>query len=147
MERREFIHRSSGAAALGLAAASGLVPGQAAAQAGAGWNKTAFEAKSLADAVKALGGGTATESKNLVLAAEGLGKHKTLSQLTAIISILLLVAHPQWGAFGKLFAGEVAGQPWIWWLAGGAKWLAVGLTIVSGGTYLWRNRHVYLSDC
>ena len=58
MERREFIHRSSGAAALGLAAASGLVPGQAAAQAGAGWNKTAFEAKSLADAVKALGGGT-----------------------------------------------------------------------------------------
>lgn len=86
-------------------------------------------------------------SKNLVLAAEGLGKHKTLSQLTAIISILLLVAHPQWGAFGKLFAGEVAGQPWIWWLAGGAKWLAVGLTIVSGGTYLWRNRQVYLSDC
>ena len=86
-------------------------------------------------------------SKNLVLAAEGLGKHKTLSQLTAIISILILLAHPQWGAFGKLFASEVAGHPWVWWFAGGAKWLAVGLTLFSGGMYLWRNRAVYLDEC
>ena len=86
-------------------------------------------------------------SKNLVLAAEGLGKHKTLSQLTAIISILILLAYPQWGTFGKLFAGEVAGHPWVWWFAGGAKWLAVGLTLFSGGMYLWRNRAVYLDEC
>ena len=83
MERREFIHRSSGAAALGLAAASGLVPGQAAAQAGAGWNKPAFEAKSLADAVKALGGGTATESKDLVLAAPEIAENGSVVRVGA----------------------------------------------------------------
>lgn len=86
-------------------------------------------------------------SKNLVLAAEGLGKHKTISQITAIISILVLVAHSQWGALGSLFAFPVAGHAWVWWFAGFTKWLAVGLTIFSGGMYLWRNRAVYLDEC
>src|SRR4026209_1180605 len=43
-------------------------------------------------------------SKNQVLAAESLGKHTTISQITTIISILVLVAHTEWGLFGKLFA-------------------------------------------
>jgi CDP-diacylglycerol---glycerol-3-phosphate 3-phosphatidyltransferase len=85
-------------------------------------------------------------SKNQVLAAEGLGKHKTISQVTAIISILVLLAYPQWGAFGKIFAFEVAGHAWVWWFAGISKWLAVGLTIFSGAMYLWRNRAVYLDE-
>src|SRR5687767_1834633 len=33
-------------------------------------------------------------SKNQVLAAEGLGKHKTISQIVTIISILVLIAYP-----------------------------------------------------
>jgi len=85
-------------------------------------------------------------SKNQVLAAEGLGKHKTISQITTIISILVLVAYPQWGAFGKLFGFAVAGHPWVWWFAGFWKWLAVGLTIFSGAMYMWRNRAVYLDE-
>eukprot|EP01031_Cornospumella_fuschlensis_P007791 gene7791-9635_t len=56
MERREFMHKGSGAAALGLAAAAGLVPAAARAQAAPAWNKGAFEAKNLAEAVKSLGG-------------------------------------------------------------------------------------------
>ena len=51
MERREFMHKSTGAAALGLAAGSGMLPQSAAAQGAAGWNKLAFECKSLADTV------------------------------------------------------------------------------------------------
>ena len=86
-------------------------------------------------------------SKNQVLAAEGLGKYKTISQITAIISILVLLAYPQWGAFGQFFGFAVAGHPWVWWFAGFTKWLAVGLTIFSGGMYLWRNRAVYLDEC
>lgn len=85
-------------------------------------------------------------SKNHVLAAESFGKHKTISQLVTIISILVLLAYPQWGALGKLFAFELAGHPWVWWFAGFWKWLAVGLTIFSGGMYLWRNRAVYLDE-
>jgi CDP-diacylglycerol--glycerol-3-phosphate 3-phosphatidyltransferase len=85
-------------------------------------------------------------SKNQVLAAEGLGKHKTISQITTIISILVLLAHEQWGAFGKLFAFSIDGRAWIWWFAGFTKWLTVALTIFSGATYLWRNRAVYLDQ-
>jgi CDP-diacylglycerol---glycerol-3-phosphate 3-phosphatidyltransferase len=85
-------------------------------------------------------------SKSQVLAAEGLGKHKTISQITAIISILVLLAYPQWGAFGTIFAFEIAGHAWVWWFAGISKWLAVALTIFSGAMYLWRNRAVYLDE-
>ena len=85
-------------------------------------------------------------SKNQVLAAEGLGKHKTISQITTIISILVQVAHPQWGAFGRLFAFQIFDRPWVVWFAAGAKWFTVLLTIFSGAMYLWRNRAVYLDE-
>src|SRR5688572_29333025 len=85
-------------------------------------------------------------SKNQVLAAEGLGKHKTISQITTIISILVLLAYPQWGAFGKLFGFEIAGYSWTFWVASISKWFTVLLTIFSGAMYLWRNRGVYLDQ-
>ena len=85
-------------------------------------------------------------SKNQVLAAESLGKHKTISQITAIISILIFLAYPQWGVIGQVFAFAVGGKPWIVWFTAIAKWLVVGLTIFSGAMYLWRNRSVYLDE-
>ena len=85
-------------------------------------------------------------SQNHVLAAESFGKHKTISQITTIISILVLLAYPQWGAFGKLFAFAIDGKPWVLWFAAIAKWFTVSLTIFSGGMYLWRNRAVYLDE-
>jgi sulfur-oxidizing protein SoxY len=61
--RREMMKGSGGAAVLALAAAAGLFkPGSAFAQA---WNKAAFDTKSLNDAVKAMGGSAATESKDI----------------------------------------------------------------------------------
>ncbi len=84
-------------------------------------------------------------SQNLVLAAEGFGKHKTISQIVAILSILVLLSYEQWGAAGVwIFGPAVGGHPWIWWFADCAKWLAVLLTILSGAIYLWRNRQIYL---
>ncbi len=63
--RRKVLQGTSGAAVLGLAVAAGLFkPGSAWAQ-GAAWNKAAFDTKSLNDVVKALGGGAATESKDI----------------------------------------------------------------------------------
>lgn len=85
-------------------------------------------------------------SKNQVLAAESFGKHKTISQITTIISILVLLAYPRWGAFGKLFGFEIAGHSWTFWFAAIAKWFTVALTIFSGAMYLWRNRGVYLDE-
>src|SRR6266403_5148086 len=40
-------------------------------------------------------------SKNVVLAAEGYGKHKTISQIVAIIAILVLASYRQWGLAGR----------------------------------------------
>lgn len=86
-------------------------------------------------------------SKNLVLAAEGYGKHKTISQITAIIAFLVLLSYPQWGAVGeRVFGFPLGERPWLAWFTELAKWMAVGLTFFSGAVYLWRNREVYLHD-
>ena len=69
MERREFIHKGSGATVLGLAAAAGLMPVPASGQNAPGWNKSAFDTKSLNEVAKALGGAVPTESKDLILQA------------------------------------------------------------------------------
>jgi sulfur-oxidizing protein SoxY len=62
--RRKVLKGAGGSAVLGLAVAAGLFrPGSAWAQ--QSWNKQAFETKSLADAVKAMGGSTPVESKDI----------------------------------------------------------------------------------
>jgi CDP-diacylglycerol--glycerol-3-phosphate 3-phosphatidyltransferase len=86
-------------------------------------------------------------SKNVVLAAEGYGKHKTISQIVAIIAILVWHSYEQWGAFGKaVFGFSLFGEPWVRWFQQLAMWVAVALTLISGGMYLWRNRSLYLDD-
>jgi CDP-diacylglycerol--glycerol-3-phosphate 3-phosphatidyltransferase len=86
-------------------------------------------------------------SKQVVLAAEGYGKHKTISQIVAIISILVLNSYKQWGTVGPaVFGWRVAGSPWVERIADLSKWVAVALTIISGGLYLWTNRALYLDD-
>jgi CDP-diacylglycerol---glycerol-3-phosphate 3-phosphatidyltransferase len=85
-------------------------------------------------------------SKNLVLAAEGYGKHKTISQIVAIISVLVLASYSEWGPLGTIFGWPVFGRPWSYWFTEAALWVAVVLTFVSGSIYLWRNRSIYLED-
>jgi CDP-diacylglycerol---glycerol-3-phosphate 3-phosphatidyltransferase len=80
-------------------------------------------------------------AKNLGIAAERYGKHKTISQIVATISILVLVSYPEWGGW--------AHTVFSWWVPTFttlAKWVAVILTAISGGLYLWRNRELYLAD-
>ena len=77
MERREFVQKSSGAFALGLAATAGVMPTMASAQ--TAWNKVAFESKNMADAVKAMGGSSATESKEVTLSAPEIAENSARS--------------------------------------------------------------------
>lgn len=80
-------------------------------------------------------------SKNVVLAAERFGKHKTISQIVCIIALLVLDASQEWHPVLKnLFAG------WAPVFAEIMLWLTVALTTISGGVYLWRNRALYLED-
>ncbi|HTV40499.1 MAG TPA: CDP-diacylglycerol--glycerol-3-phosphate 3-phosphatidyltransferase [Candidatus Sulfotelmatobacter sp.] len=80
-------------------------------------------------------------SKNIVLAAENFGKHKTVSQIAAINGLLLLDACQEWPVASQQFI-----QKWLPPLAEILLWLAVILTATSGALYLWRNRALYLSD-
>src|SRR5438046_5918573 len=77
-------------------------------------------------------------SKNVVLAAEGYGKHKTISQIIAIISILVLHSYGQWGKAGEaIFGFHVFGDmPWAVWFTTLWIWIAVALTFISGWLYL-----------
>jgi len=82
MERREFLAGSSGATALALAAASGLTPAYA--QNAPGWNKAAFDSKSLADVAKALGATSApVESKELLLQAPEIAENGNVVRVAA----------------------------------------------------------------
>src|SRR6266480_5568516 len=44
-------------------------------------------------------------SKNVVLGAEGFGKHKTISQIVAIIAILVVHSYKEWGVVGTAIFG------------------------------------------
>lgn len=80
-------------------------------------------------------------SKNVVLAAEKYGKHKTISQIVAIIALLVMDASVEWWSW---LQGALK-----WWVPGFAQlalWVTVLLTTTSGVLYLWRNRELYLKD-
>jgi CDP-diacylglycerol--glycerol-3-phosphate 3-phosphatidyltransferase len=80
-------------------------------------------------------------AKNLVIAAEKYGKHKTISQIVATISVLVLVSYPEWGSWT-----DPVLTSWVPVFTRVALWISVILTASSGGLYLWRNRALYLQD-
>ena len=62
MNRRNVLKTGSGAALMGVLAAAGIIrPGLALAD----WNKAAFDAKSMADTLKALGAASPADSKDV----------------------------------------------------------------------------------
>lgn len=80
-------------------------------------------------------------SKQHVIAAERYGKHKTISQIVATISVLVLLSYPEWGNFGQL-----AFNWWVPIFTKVALWISVILTASSGAIYLWKNRALYMHD-
>ncbi len=89
--RREMMARSATVA--GLLAAAGFLP--TAAQ--AAWPQAAFEAKSMADAVKALGGGAPVESKDVSITGPDIAENGAVvpvgcaTTLPGVKRLLLLV--------------------------------------------------------
>ena len=80
-------------------------------------------------------------SKNVVLAAENFGKHKTISQIVAINALLIVDACEEWPpSVQKFFLS------WVPAFAEIMLWLTIVLTVASGAIYLWRNRALYLTE-
>jgi CDP-diacylglycerol--glycerol-3-phosphate 3-phosphatidyltransferase len=80
-------------------------------------------------------------SKQHIIAAERYGKHKTISQIVATISVLVLISYPEWGTAATSFF-----DLWVPLFTRIALWVSVILTATSGGIYLWKNRELYLND-
>jgi sulfur-oxidizing protein SoxY len=95
VDRRDVLKAGGGASVFVLAVAAGLIkPEDAFAQE---WNKAAFEAKSVADALKALGGGGSTESGDIVFDAPDIAENGSVvplsveSRLPGTKSIAILI--------------------------------------------------------
>ena len=80
--------------------------------------------------------------QHVVLKAERLGKHKTISQMVTIIVILVgLAAREDWGSLGfdrdrfDAFFTETVLVMLV---------ITVGLTVWSGAAYFWKNRKLFL---
>ena len=86
--RRNVLKSGSGAALLSVLAAAGIIrPGMAFAD----WNKAAFEAKSMADTLKAMGAGSPAESKDAMANVHpGTGAASPASSLNET----LVASHP-----------------------------------------------------
>jgi CDP-diacylglycerol---glycerol-3-phosphate 3-phosphatidyltransferase len=80
-------------------------------------------------------------SKNVILAAESFGKHKTVSQVVALIALLVMDASVEWTPWLQaLFQG------WVPIFARMALYVSLALTAISGVLYLQRNRKIYMDD-
>ena len=115
--RRKVLQGTGGAAVMGLAMMAGLFkPGSAWAQ--GSWNKAAFDTKSLNDAVKALGGSSATESKDIVITSPDIAENGAVvpftmeSKLPKTESIALLVEKNP-NILAANFAIPDGTQPWV----------------------------------
>ena len=100
--RREVLTHS--ATVLGLLAGAGLLP--AAAQ--AAWNEGAFAAKSMADAVKALGGGAPAESADVTITGPDIAENGAVVPVGAATTVagatkLLLLVEKNPAALAAVF--------------------------------------------
>jgi CDP-diacylglycerol--glycerol-3-phosphate 3-phosphatidyltransferase len=82
--------------------------------------------------------------QGVVLRAEWLGKHKTVSQMVTIIVVLLgLATREDWNCFG---ADPARFDATFSQVAFTLMLITVGLTLVSGVIYFWKNRERFLRD-
>jgi sulfur-oxidizing protein SoxY len=79
--RREILKRSATVA--GLLAATGLFPNYVL----AAWNKSAFDAKNIPDAVKAYGASAPTESKDVTLTAPDIAENGAVVPMTVATTL------------------------------------------------------------
>ena len=82
--RRELLSHSAKVAA--MLAAAGLLPGLAQAQA-SGYNTAAFDAKTMTDLMKAMGGGAPAESKDVTITAPDIAENGAVVPMGASTSL------------------------------------------------------------
>ncbi len=76
-----------------------------------------------------------------VLAAEKLGKHKMVWQIITVLFFMLTAAsrEPMFGFLQEVFQPSTAHT----WIGGFIIYFTTALTLVSGFSYFWKNRHLF----
>src|SRR5271163_2473703 len=75
-------------------------------------------------------------NKQKILAAERVGKHKTISQIVAILVSLACLSFGEFGLQDTLLARFLdASQIWFYWIA-------LIITVLSGAIYFWKNASI-----
>ncbi len=83
---------------------------------------------------------TIAASKHKILAAEKIGKHKTISQMVAILVSLTYLSLGEFGL--KTYSvTEFLGASQIWFY-----WFAMLITVYSGAVYFWKNSAIVLES-
>ncbi|MDZ4288395.1 MAG: CDP-diacylglycerol--glycerol-3-phosphate 3-phosphatidyltransferase [Prosthecobacter sp.] len=79
--------------------------------------------------------------RGAVLAAEKLGKHKMMWQIITVLYFMLRAAsqEPMFGFFRSAFAPSTTHD----WIASFIIGFTTLLTLVSGFSYFWKNRHLF----
>jgi len=114
--RRQVLKGTGGMAVMGLAVAAGLFkPGSAWAD---DWNKAAFSTKSLNDTVKAMGGSSAMESKDIQINSPDIAENGAVVPFTISSKIpkteqvaLLVEKNPN--ALAASFNIPAGTEPWV----------------------------------
>lgn len=110
--RRNILKSAAGASAVAVAVAAGLLKPT---QALAAWNKAAFEAKNVGDALKGIGVSTPADSKDITIKAPDIAENgavvpvEVTSSIAGITSIAILAeknATPLVGTFGMSGGAE-----------------------------------------
>jgi sulfur-oxidizing protein SoxY len=110
-----MLQGTGGVAVMALAMAAGLFkPGSA----WADWNKAAFDTKSLADAVKALGGTTATESKDITITSPDIAENGAVVPFTIASKLgktetMALLVEKNPNILAASFAIPDGTEPWV----------------------------------
>jgi len=84
-------------------------------------------------------------AEGIVLAADSLGKYKTIFQIVTVIYFLLIIAarEPVFRWLNPVFDLPLFGPALLGLLL---IWVSLALTLISGSSYVWKNRKL-LSDC
>ncbi len=143
--RREALKTGGGWAVLALAMSAGVVrPAQAQAT---GWNKAAFDTRSFADAVKALGGAPAVKSDAIEIVAPDIAENGAVvpiavtSKLPGTQSIALLVdKNPN--TLSALFEIPEGTEPFVRTNVKMAQTSNVLALVQSGGKYYYAAKEV-----
>ena len=145
--RRKVLKGTSGAAVMGLAIAAGLFkPGSAWAQQGA-WNKAAFDTKSLNDAVKALGGASAAESKDITITSPDIAENGAVVPFTIVSKIpkteqMALLVEKNPNILAASFTIPEGTEPWVNTRAKMGQTSNVFALVKADGKYYYASKEV-----